>query len=71
MAQARDAGFECQPGEMSGLDRASRDVRIAPLHAPDGRLLVPGRRLSYDTLVIAVDSRAKDFGTPGVKGTVS
>nr|WP_243389868.1 NAD(P)/FAD-dependent oxidoreductase [Arboricoccus pini] len=66
IAQARDAGFAYQPGELSGLDRARQEVLIAPLHAPDGRLLVPERRLAYDTLIIAVGSHANDFGTPGV-----
>lgn len=67
LAQARDAGFEYQPGEMGGLDRAAREILIAPLYAPDGRLLVPQRRLHYDTLVVAVGSEANDFGTPGVR----
>lgn len=66
IAQARDAGFAYQPGELCGLSRSSRELLIAPLHAPDGRLLVPGRRLGYDTLVLAVGSQANDFGTPGV-----
>jgi NADH:ubiquinone reductase (H+-translocating) len=66
LAQARDAGFAYQPGELCGLDRASREVLFAPLYAPDGRLLVPERRQSYDTLVIAIGSQANDFGTPGV-----
>jgi len=66
LAQARDAGFAYQPGELCGLDRAAREVQMAPLFAPDGRLLVPERRLPYDTLVIAVGSQANDFGTPGV-----
>jgi NADH dehydrogenase len=66
LAQARDAGFAYQPGELCGLDRAAREVQIAPFYAPDGRLLVPERRLGYDTLIIAVGSQANDFGTPGV-----
>lgn len=66
LAQARDAGFSFQPGRICGLDRASHQVLIAPLHAPDGRLLVPERRLSYDTLIVAVGSEANDFDTPGV-----
>jgi NADH:ubiquinone reductase (H+-translocating) len=66
LAQAHDAGFVYQPGEMCGLDRTALEVLIAPLHAEDGRLLVPARRLAYDTLVIAVGSQANDFGTPGV-----
>lgn len=66
LAQARDADFNYQPGELCGLDRAAREVLLAPLHTADGRLLVPERRLPYDTLVIAVGSQANDFGTPGV-----
>jgi len=66
LAHARDAGFAYQPGELCGLDRAAREVQMAPLFAPDGRLLVPEQRLPYDTLVIAVGSQANDFGTPGV-----
>lgn len=66
IAQARDAGFAYQPGELSGLDRTGRELLMAPLYAADGRLLVPARRLAYDTLIIAVGSEANDFGTPGV-----
>lgn len=67
LAQARDAGFEYQPGEMCSLNRANRTIGLAPLHAPDGRLLVPAREIAYDTLVISVGSEANDFGTPGVQ----
>jgi len=66
IALARDAGFTYQPGALTGLDRTMRELLIAALHAPDGRLLAPPRRLSYDALVIAVGSQANDFGTPGV-----
>ncbi|WP_205649568.1 NAD(P)/FAD-dependent oxidoreductase [Agrobacterium sp. CNPSo 2736] len=66
IAQARYRGFTYEPGEMSGLDRSGRSILVAPLLGPDGRLLVPERRISYDTLIMAVGSRANDFGTPGV-----
>ncbi|MBP0624109.1 NAD(P)/FAD-dependent oxidoreductase [Cupriavidus consociatus] len=66
LAQARDAGFAYQLGELCGIDRTTRELLLAPLHAPDGRLLVPARRIPYDALVIAVGSEANDFGTPGV-----
>lgn len=66
IAQARDAGFAYQPGEMCGLDRVNREILIAPLNAPDDRLLVPARQLAYDTLIVALGSQANDFGTPGV-----
>ncbi|MFT3803788.1 MAG: NAD(P)/FAD-dependent oxidoreductase [Burkholderiaceae bacterium] len=65
LAQARDAGFAFQPGEICGLDRARRELRIAPMHADDGRLLIPERTLGYDTLIVAVGSQANDFRTPG------
>src|SRR5690606_28833547 len=66
LAQARDAGFAYRPGELCGLDRAAREIRLAAQHAPDGRLLVPASRLGYDVLVLATGSQANDFGTPGV-----
>ncbi|WP_120969529.1 MULTISPECIES: NAD(P)/FAD-dependent oxidoreductase [unclassified Comamonas] len=66
LAQATDAHFAYQPGEMCGLDRSTREVLLAPIQAPDGREIVPSRRLPYDKLVIAVGSGANDFGTPGV-----
>jgi NADH:ubiquinone reductase (H+-translocating) len=66
LAQAHDAGFAYQPGELCGLDRVAHEVHLAPMFAQDGRLLIPERRLPYDTLVIAVGSQANDFGTPGV-----
>lgn len=67
LAQARNAGFEYQPGEMCSLNRANRTIGLAPLHAPDGRLLVPARQIAYDALVISVGSEANDFGTPGAQ----
>ena len=66
LAQAREAGFTYHPGQLCGLDRDARETLMAPQHAPDGRLLIPPRRLGYDVLVLAVGSRANDFGTPGV-----
>ena len=66
LAQAREAGFTYHPGALCGLDRSARQIHMAPQHAPDGRLLIPPRRLGYDLLVLAVGSQANDFGTPGV-----
>jgi len=66
VAQARDAGFVYEPGELAALDRNARQITLAPLHAADGRLLIPERQCGYDTLLLAVGSQANDFGTPGV-----
>lgn len=65
VAQARRAGFTYQLGELENIDCMAREVALAPVHADDGRLLIPGRRLPYDTLVLAIGSEANDFGTPG------
>lgn len=66
IAQAAAAGFMYQPGEMRGLDRDFREVRLDPIRDPAGRILVPATAVPYDTLVLAVGSQAQDFGTPGV-----
>jgi NADH:ubiquinone reductase (H+-translocating) len=64
-AQARWHGFEFQQGELTGLDRASRVIRIGPLTDEDGVALLPARELRYDTLVIAIGSTTHFFGVPG------
>jgi len=66
-AHARKHHYEFQLGRMSGLDRAARQLIIAPFHDEDGAEVVPERRIRYDTLVIAVGSTANDFGTPGAQ----
>ncbi len=66
VAQARDHGFLFQPGEVAGIDRAARRVSLAPLLTTEGRELLAARSLGYDTLILALGSRANDFGTPGV-----
>ena len=56
-----------QLGEMDGLDRARRSIRVAPTLDEQGAELIPRREIPYDTLVIAVGSRTNDFGTPGAQ----
>jgi len=63
---ASKSGFEFQPGALKGLNRAAKVVILQAIAGQDGRILVPERRLEYDTLVLAVGSQANDFGTPGV-----
>ncbi|EKT4439686.1 MULTISPECIES: NAD(P)/FAD-dependent oxidoreductase [Pseudomonadota] len=65
LAQARDTGFVYQPGELCGLNRERRELQIAAVYADDGRLLIPGRIVGYDTLIIAIGSQANDFRTRG------
>jgi NADH dehydrogenase len=65
LAQARWHHFRFQLGEMDGLDRARKVVKVGPTHDESGRELIPRREIPYDTLVIAVGSHTNDFGTPG------
>ena len=65
-AQAHWHGFRFRVGRMTGIDRASRLVHVAPFVDEDGVQVTPARRFGYDTLVIAVGSQSNDFGTPGV-----
>jgi NADH dehydrogenase len=67
LAQAYWHGFRFRFGEMIGLDRARRLVKLDAKFDEDGRLITPVRAIGYDTLVIAIGSVSNDFGTPGVK----
>src|SRR5512134_2115202 len=67
LAQARWHHFRFQLGEMDGLDRGRKVVRVAPTFDEDGRELIPRREIPYDTLVMAVGSQSNDFGTPGAR----
>lgn len=66
VAQAARSGFRYWPGRMEGLDRAAREIRLAPLHDSTGAEILPARSLPYDILVLALGSTANDFGIPGV-----
>jgi NADH:ubiquinone reductase (H+-translocating) len=67
LAQAHWHHFHYRIGEMTGLDRARREVWLAPHVDDEGRQVTPRRSFRYDTLVIAVGSESNDFGTPGVR----
>jgi NADH dehydrogenase len=64
-AQGHWHGFTDRIGEMTGLDRVRRVVKVAPHFDEHGEAVTPAREFPYDTLVIAVGSRTNDFGTPG------
>jgi len=66
LAQAHWHHFRFRFGEMTGLDRAERLVRVAATKDEEGREITPSRAFPYDTLVIAVGSVTNDFGTKGV-----
>lgn len=65
LAHAHRNHFLYRLGEMVGLDRAARVVKVAPTQDEDGREVTPARDVHYDTLVMAVGSITNDFGTPG------
>ncbi|HMR71808.1 MAG TPA: NAD(P)/FAD-dependent oxidoreductase, partial [Rubrivivax sp.] len=66
LAQAHWHHFRYRVGAMVGLDRARREVLVAPYIDDEGRQVTPQRMFGYDTLVVAVGSLSNDFGTPGV-----
>ena len=67
LAQAYWHGFRFRYGEMIGLDRSRRMVKLDAKFDDEGRPITPVREIPYDTLVVAVGSVSNDFGTPGVK----
>ncbi|WP_337879977.1 NAD(P)/FAD-dependent oxidoreductase [Rheinheimera sp.] len=66
-AHAKAHGFEFQLGTMTGLDRAGREVILAPIQDENGDLVLESRRLKYDYLVLAIGSISNHFNTPGVQ----
>lgn len=65
IAHASRNHYRYRIGEVVGIDRAKRQVFVAPSFDDDRRQLIPPRVLGYDTLVMAVGSVSNDFGTPG------
>ena len=67
LAQAHWHGFTYRHGEMIGLDRAGKRIRLAATFDEEGRQITPDRWVGYDTLVLAIGSVTNDFGTPGAR----
>ena len=66
LAQAHWHHFQYRTGEMTGLNRAQRQIQLAPYVDDEGHQVIAARALPYDTLIMAVGSLTNDFGTPGV-----
>jgi NADH dehydrogenase len=64
-AQANWHHFEFQQGELLGLDRKERTIRVGAVLDEDGTEVLPERAIAYDTLVLAVGSITNFFGVPG------
>lgn len=60
-------GYRFFLGALEDIDRAARQVVIAPILDEDGREVMGRHRIRYDYLVLAVGSICNDFGTPGVR----
>ena len=64
-AQACEHGFEFARGEVLGVDREARTIRLAAWLTEDGAQVLPARSLPYDKLVLALGSVTNFFGVPG------
>lgn len=67
LAQAHWHNFRFRLGRMDGLDRAKREVMMAPYFDEDGVEVIARRSFNYDTLIIAVGSTTNDFGIKGAR----
>ena len=61
-AQAKRNDFRFQPGTLVSVDRVAKRIALVVEEAEDR----PPADLAYDLLILAIGSRANDFGTPGV-----
>jgi NADH dehydrogenase len=60
-------GYRFFYGTLEDIDRAARQVVIAPILDEDGSEIMGRHRIRYDYLVLAVGSVSNDFSTPGVR----
>lgn len=66
-SHARQNHYDFEPGTLSGVDRANKEIILAPLEDTEGREVLPERRIGYDQLVLAIGSHGNDFNTSGVR----
>lgn len=69
-AQARWNAFHFEQGDLVGIDRAAKTIRLAPLLFSDGGediALLPERDVPYDTLVLAIGSTTNFFNVNGAE----
>ncbi|MGB5080592.1 MAG: NAD(P)/FAD-dependent oxidoreductase [Burkholderiales bacterium] len=66
LAQARWHHFNFCYGSLEGLNRAGREIIVAPILDERGVEVIPRRTLRYDTLVMAIGSVSNTFGVVGV-----
>jgi hypothetical protein len=56
LAQAHRHSFQYCFGEMVGIDRVAKEVKLAAAFDEEGQQITPARTIGYDTLVIAIGS---------------
>jgi NADH dehydrogenase len=54
-------------GSLESIDRAQRNVVVAPVFDESGREIIARHTIRYDYLVLAIGAISNDFGTPGVR----
>ncbi|HEV7414207.1 MAG TPA: NAD(P)/FAD-dependent oxidoreductase [Casimicrobiaceae bacterium] len=59
-------GFRFRQGAVESLNRARRELKVGSVDDDDGRQVLPGRSVPYDTLIFCIGSTTNDFGIPGV-----
>ncbi|TPG56561.1 NAD(P)/FAD-dependent oxidoreductase [Sphingomonas glacialis] len=59
-------GYRYFYGVLAGIDRAGRQVHLAPVQDDTGREVIAAHSIRYDYLVLAYGSVTNDFETPGV-----
>ncbi|MEC7121043.1 MAG: NAD(P)/FAD-dependent oxidoreductase [Pseudomonadota bacterium] len=64
-AHASKHYFEFHLGKMQDIDRAQKQLILAPLTNGIGDTIADERRLSYDTLILSIGSTSNDFNTTG------
>jgi NADH dehydrogenase len=65
LAQAHWHHFTYRFGEVVGIDRTAKLLKLGAMRDDEGREITPAATLPYDILVMAIGSVTNDFGTPG------
>jgi NADH:ubiquinone reductase (H+-translocating) len=60
-------GYRFFLGSLETIDRAARQVVVAPILDEDGTEIIGRHRIRYDYLILCLGAVSNDFGTPGVR----
>jgi NADH dehydrogenase len=62
LAQAYWHCFQYRFGEVVGIVRVAKEVKLAAAFDEEGQPITQARTIAYDTLVIAIGSTTNEFG---------